>query len=566
MENSYKRRILTENILIGVFTAIALATLVASFFPSAPLSGFLMHALELKKMTARVFSALLLVALFNLYQRKQAAWRLTEALLLLSLARHLVPPVAPVFVAVAAADAAGVVVLAVLHSDFCCPSERQSVRRGLLLLVPVAAGVVFNAALTYHYVRQQMAGVPGRVLFGDSIREACSVLLGTTYGGAPGFPSARFEDILFWFSWACIFFAVLYFLRPWIQRFLWTEKDMQRARAIVMKYGQNPSSYLTLEDDKFLYFSKQTEGVLPYGIVKSTVVVNGDPICPPEQFPLFLAEFREFCQKSSHKIVFSGITGCFLEEYQRQGFGVVKCGEEARFDVASYDISGKKGAKMRMNINHAANAGLTVHEYRPLEQRDPAVEAAMDSITAEWLSDKKGGLLTFTIGSVGLDRPMDRRYFYAADLQGHICGYTVFCPFDGGAGYMADITRRSHDAPGGVTEKIMYDALLIFRREGVKSVSLGIAPLANILPPDARPNSVQRLLNFVYEHLNACYGFKDLYRAKEKYSPTQWLPGYYAWLPKLPTPEMFYALVRIQNKRGVGDYVKSFFKNSKNGG
>ena len=116
MENSYKRRILTENILIGVFTAIALATLVASFFPSAPLSGFLMHALELKKMTARVFSALLLVALFNLYQRKQAAWRLTEALLLLSLARHLVPPVAPVFVAVAAADAAGVVVLAVLHN------------------------------------------------------------------------------------------------------------------------------------------------------------------------------------------------------------------------------------------------------------------------------------------------------------------------------------------------------------------------------------------------------------------------------------------------------------------
>jgi hypothetical protein len=58
---------------------------------------------------------------------------------------------------------------------------------------------------------------------------------------------------------------------------------------------------------------------------------------------------------------------------------------------------------------------------------------------------------------------------------------------------------------------------------------------------DRRPNGIEKLLNFVYEHLNACYGFKNLYKAKENYSPTAWVPGYYAWLPRMPDPQMLYA-------------------------
>ena len=50
--------------------------------------------------------------------------------------------------------------------------------------------------------------------------------------------------------------------------------------------------------------------------------------------------------------------------------------------------------------------------------------------------------------------------------------------------------------------------------------SLGVAPLAGLKEENA--SFMEKLLEFVYEHLNQCYGFKDLYRAKEKYSPTVW--------------------------------------------
>lgn len=36
-----------------------------------------------------------------------------------------------------------------------------------------------------------------------------------------------------------------------------------------------------------------------------------------------------------------------------------------------------------MNINHATKAGVTVHEYKVLEKRDPALDREFDRITDE---------------------------------------------------------------------------------------------------------------------------------------------------------------------------------------
>lgn len=295
--------------------------------------------------------------------------------------------------------------------------------------------------------------------------------------------------------------------------------------------------------------------MVPYGIVGDTVVVNGDPVCAEADFPKLLDEFKEFCLRSAHKLFILSITDHFLEEYKKQGFGTVKCGEEARFKLADYEISGKKGAKMRMNINHAKKAGVTVHEYKILEKRDLQIEADLNRITDEWLKGKKSSMLKFTMGTLGLDQPMDRRYFYALDENGSMVAYIVFVPFLGKNGYMADMTRHGDHAPGGVMEDIMYEAFQVFKSEGVEYTSLGVAPLAGLKEENA--SFMEKLLEFVYEHLNQCYGFKDLYRAKEKYSPTVWEPSYYAYLPKIPSPDMFYAVVKIQNPQGILDFFRS---------
>lgn len=161
------------------------------------------------------------------------------------------------------------------------------------------------------------------------------------------------ELMMFWFSWGCILAALLYAVRPWLAPSSRRESDLQHARTLLNLYSQNCCSYLALEEDKQLYFGRNVDGVIPYGVAGDTIIVNGDPVCADADFPALLSEFKDFCVRSAHKVFFLSVTEHFLEEYRRQGFGYVKCGEEARFSLADYEISGKKGAKMRMNINHA---------------------------------------------------------------------------------------------------------------------------------------------------------------------------------------------------------------------
>ena len=160
------------------------------------------------------------------------------------------------------------------------------------------------------------------------------------------------------------------------------------------------------------------------------------------------------------------------------------------------------------------------------------------------------------MGTAGLENPMDKRYFYAKNAEGTIVAFIAFVPFLGKDGYMADVTRHGNGAPGGVMETIIYEAFQVFKNEGIHYGSLGVAPLAGLDDEKAEP--VEKLLRFVYDHLNECYGFKDLYRAKEKYSPTEWIPAYYIYLPKFPSPDMFYAVVKIQNNNVIREAVQSF--------
>jgi len=318
---------------------------------------------------------------------------------------------------------------------------------------------------------------------------------------------------------------------------------------LVRQHGQNPAAYLVLEDDKLLYFGQSVVGVVAYGVVGKTVVVCGDPICAPGDFVRLLSEFRQFYTSNFHHCVFLGTTDVFLEHYTQLGYHHVKYGDEARIQLSSYQLAGGKMARMRADVNHANNAGVSTQEYKPHTHRDPEIERGMQFVSEQWLEGKGSSQLIFTIGSVGLDNPMERRYFYATDAAGQMVAFHVFTPF--ARGYTADITHRVPNAPGGVTEKLNFDAFMAFRAEGIEWVSLGIAPLANTLR-DSDPHDVNaKLLNLVYEKCNGIYGFKSLCLAKSRYGPTLWAPGHLVFSTRHLTPRIAYAIVKIQTPGSV---------------
>lgn len=551
-------RIKVENGMILFLAVLSVILFGLTFVPAWTVEYRVMTFLEMGRMVQRAFSVILFFLSFQLKKRKHSAWKITVFVLILSLLRCMAELTeSPTHRIAFVINGLLLIGFCVFRTDFCCPASKRSRQQAMVLFGVSLAGILINAGLGYHYLKLAVQPNGGSVSFWQSLLEGAGMIFGMSVSPVTSPWAQRAEPVIFWFSWGCMLASVLYAVRPWLEAPS-DGRDIQHARTLLHLYGKNPCSYLTLEEDKTLYFGKSVDGVIPYGTVDDTVIVNGDPICADENFGTLLAEFREFCQKSAYKLFFLGLTDDYLEEYKKQGFGIVKAGEEARFKLADYEISGKKGAKMRMNINHATKAGITIKEYRIGEQRDPEIEAGLTRVSDEWLSEKKSGLLTFTMGTVGLDNPMDRRYFYAQTEAGKIVAFVVFVPFMAGNGYMADVTRHGNDAPGGVMETIIYQAFQAFKEEGIEYGSLGVAPLTGLDEKSANP--IEKLLRFIYDNLNACYGFRDLYRAKEKYSPTEWVPSYYAYLPKVPTPDMFYAVVKIQNPQGVMDYVRSFLK------
>ena len=551
-------RIKVENGMILFLAVLSVILFGLTFVPAWTVEYRVMTFLEMGRMVQRAFSVILFFLSFQLKKRKHSAWKITVFVLILSLLRCMAELTeSPTHRIAFVINGLLLIGFCVFRTDFCCPASKRSRQQAMVLFGVSLAGILINAGLGYHYLKLAVQPNGGSVSFWQSLLEGAGMIFGMSVSPVTSPWAQRAEPVIFWFSWGCMLASVLYAVRPWLEAPS-DGRDIQHARTLLHLYGKNPCSYLTLEEDKTLYFGKSVDGLIQYGSVDDTVIVNGDPICADENFGTLLAEFREFCQKSAYKLFFLGLTDDYLEEYKKQGFGIVKAGEEARFKLADYEISGKKGAKMRMNINHATKAGITIKEYRIGEQRDPEIEAGLTRVSDEWLSEKKSGLLTFTMGTVGLDNPMDRRYFYAQTEAGKIVAFVVFVPFMAGNGYMADVTRHGNDAPGGVMETIIYQAFQAFKEEGIEYGSLGVAPLTGLDEKSANP--IEKLLRFIYDNLNACYGFRDLYRAKEKYSPTEWVPSYYAYLPKVPTPDMFYAVVKIQNPQGVMDYVRSFLK------
>lgn len=557
MSMTFNNRNQMINVAVGITFALSLVLLVFSFIPNPALEQVVSNVINSRKLVQRVLAVVLLVTTYNLYKRKRVAWIVTVALLGINMAGHLFRAHHAVGVLIIVLEALVLVVLLIFARDFNRASDKRALGVGIIFVL-MGLYAIFLSASSIYFDDTNIFDPSGGLSFGQCLLQTFQVIFvagSVKDAGVATHP--EFNTFVFWFSWVCIIVALGFAVKPFLEKRGTTSSGLEHARRLVQKYGQNPLSYLTLEDDKTLYFGKNVDGVVAYGVVDDVVVVGGDPICADEDFPALLEEFRDFCKNSAFSLVFMGITDCYLEDYKRLGFGAIKCGEEARFDLTQFTMQGGKIAKVRANVNKATKAGVTVHEYRPLEKRDEAIEQAIDAVSNDWLKGKNSGELSFTLGGVGLDNPMDKRYFYAKNAEGKLVGFIVFVPFAGMDGYYADVTRRTEDAPRGVNEIIMVEAFQKFKDEGIHWATMGLAPLANLSEEGKPDSTTTRLLEFVYENLNEVYGFKELYRAKVKYNPF-WVPGYFAFMPRIMTPKMAYAIIKIQNPQGVIDYARSF--------
>ena len=503
--------------------------------------------IDLHRVLAFTLGFLGVVLAYNLHRRVRFAWiiemMIQSALLVLNIMRphRFLPPLIVVQVFI-------LVVLGATFKDFSRSSDRLSTLRAFVLAAGASAVVLLNAVLSLFLHRTHYAGV--HTIYDALVRSLHFIfLMDASYSGYTTKIGLVYANSLIVISWICIVGSVLLILKPLVYDQISGLHDQKRVHALVKDHGQNPLAYLALEHDKRYFFGEAVPGVAAYTVAGGVFVACGDMICDENDATVFLAEIMEFARKNGWGLLFLNITDRLIPVYEQCGFAVTKFGEDACLDLAAYSLKGNKVAKVRAAINHANKAGIVVEEYAPAQHRDTGVEHEMQEISRQWFKGK-GTELSFMVGGLGLDNPMERRFFHARDEQGKMQGFAVFLPYDGASAYLADVTRRLPGAPAGVMEKIIFEAFMKLRDEGVRWGNLGLCPLANVRSEDEKTLTT-RLFEFVYENLNGIYGFKALHHSKKKFAPTAWLPRYVAFSPKPFSPKFAYAIIRVQSPTGV---------------
>lgn len=356
-------------------------------------------------------------------------------------------------------------------------------------------------------------------------------------------------------NWSAIFVSLLLILKPLVYQPIISVMDRARVRDLVNRFGSNPITYLAVEEDKKYFFSELVDGAIAYTVANGVAVCVSEPICDVKDGTILISEFMNFCRENDLSICFCQASDKFWPEFQSLGFGRIKYGDEAMFKLSEYNLAGKKAAKVRYAVNHADKIGIRVEEYKPAEKRDWHKENDIRSVSKEWLDMKKSSEMSFMLGTIGLENPMDKRYFLGYDSEDKLQGLVVFTPFLNKKGYHADVTRRRSNAPVGVMEKITVSAFNTMKEEGVEWGSLGLAPLANMIDEQNSTNPSEKFLDFIYEHMNRFYGFKTLYHYKKNYGPTDWVTRYLIYYPDSFNLKIAYSIVKAQNPRGLKGFV-----------
>lgn len=295
-----------------------------------------------------------------------------------------------------------------------------------------------------------------------------------------------------------------------------------RARPII---EQSVRTYANLayRGDKALLFSRAGNAMLMYGRMRRSWIAMGDPVGPDDEARELLWQFRDECDRFGGWSVLFEVRPEHLHWYADLGLTLTKLGEEARVELASFDLSRPEFARLRQARSKLARSGCRF-EILPREAV-PAALPALLRVSDAWLARKATREKGFSNAS------FDERYLTHFPIavvrrDGELAAFANLWQGAGKEELSVDLMRHLPDAPHGTMDVLFTELLLWGRGEGYRWFNFGMAPLSGL---QAEPGAAlwHRLGTLVYQHGEHFYNFRGLRAYKDKFHPA-WASLYLA--------------------------------------
>ncbi|GHO92456.1 hypothetical protein KSF_025040 [Reticulibacter mediterranei] len=533
--------------LIALITGlVGLGDMLSAIFPklhwgtSQYMWPMLSRTTRLHAQTLTVVVGFFLIMLsYGLVRGKLHAWRITLVLSLLSAvllltSRNYTFPVliATLFLAL---------LLGIFSAFFQAKSDPPSAIRGYVAVLLGLGIVIFYAIGGFLVLYDDFEPLIDRFgLQGLLVR----VLL-PTHMHLPHHPPALFfGKALPFLCISAVLYGMVQLCRPVAAVLLPEKEERNRVTHMTHLHGNSSISYFALGTDKSYFLSSSGKAVLSYVLQGSTAVVAGDPIGPESEMAVIMQEFMVYCQQQDWTLVYWQVRAELAETYRKTGLHLLKIGEDAIINTASFTLKGGAMANVRTSAKRAEKEGVHVVFYHGRVTNSEQL-AQMEEISRFWLACKGGSEMGFSMGYFDPQGDQEQIYALAVDEHNTVHAFVSFIPIYGRHGWGLDLMRRAQKPAPGTMELLLARSIEHVKNHGAAMVSLGLAPLS-----DTNQESETFLANSI-DFLSTRFGNpaqnRSLYNFKKKFQPT-WESRYLAYSDALSLPKIGLALYHAHQR------------------
>jgi lysyl-tRNA synthetase, class II len=315
--------------------------------------------------------------------------------------------------------------------------------------------------------------------------------------------------------------ALYFWLRPFGHAVAQTVGERQVVRALVDAHGSDSLSFFALRRDKSYLFSPSRRAFLAYRVVAGTVLASGDPVGDEAEFDDLLAELRRIARTSGWRFAVVGASDAHLERYRALGLKPVSIGEEAVLSPHDFSLEGRAIRKVRQSVSRLRKAGYSFRIV-PADEVAPGLEVEIADVSAAWRRGEPERGFSMAIDDLHVPGTV---LALAEDAEGRIGGFLHLAPSLAGGGWSLSAMRRRPDAPNGLTEFLVVEALAWARDTGAGELSLNFCALTDFLAPERVKTPARRVVRWGLLRADNVFQLERLYSFNRKFFP-EWRRRY----------------------------------------
>jgi lysyl-tRNA synthetase, class II len=306
-------------------------------------------------------------------------------------------------------------------------------------------------------------------------------------------------------------------------------------------------------DDSLAYFALREdratvaagEALVSYRGVGTVALAAGDPLGPPQDWPVAIAAFRAEAVRQGRVAAAIGCGAEAAARYADAGLRSLYLGDEAVIDLDAFSLDGRPMRIVRQSWNRAKRAGLSCQIARSGEL-DAATRSELAAISARW----RGGTAErgFSMALGRLFDPRDAAAIVVAGraADGRALGFLHLVPW-GPDGASLDVMRREPGAPAILNDFLIAEAAMRLCALGVRRMSLNFSFLRAVLEAGAVAKAplAPRLGCRLLRRLSGPFQIESLYHFNKKFRP-RWEPRYLACEAMEDLPRVALAALRAE--------------------